>query len=77
MKKLLVAILATSLLSLPAISADGGGKKKKKKARMECRKDNCDPKNCNPKDCDPKCCQYPDCPKTEKCSAETKCESKQ
>lgn len=78
MKKLLAAMLAVSLLSLPAIASYvGGGKKKaKKKARTECKKDNsCDPKNCDPKNCDKNCdprnCQYPVCSKEEKCSAST------
>jgi hypothetical protein len=87
MKKLLVAILAVSLLSLPAMaSQDGGGKKKaKKKARIECKKDNtcdpkdCDPKNCDkncdPKNCDPKNCQYPSVAKDEKCSKASTCSS--
>jgi hypothetical protein len=80
MKKILVAILAVSLLSLPAIASNDGGKKKaKKKAKVECKKDsscdvkncdpkNCDPKNCDPKNCDPKNCQYTSCVKDEKCS---------
>ena len=80
MKKILVAILAVSLLSLPAMASNDGGKKKaKKKAKVECKKDsscdvkkcdpkNCDPKNCDPKNCDPKNCQYTSCVKDEKCS---------
>ena len=46
MKKILVAILAVSLLSLPAMaSSDGGKKKTRKKAKTEIKKDNtCDPK---------------------------------
>jgi hypothetical protein len=83
MKKFLVAILAVSLFSLPAMASNDGGKKKdRKKARTERKKDktkcnlydcdpkDCDPKNCDPKNCDPNCCQYPVCPKEEKCSAE-------
>ena len=86
MKKILVAILAVSLLSLPAMAASDGGKKKaKKKAKTEIKKDNscdpkncdpkiCDPKNCDPKNCDPKNCPYPPaCVKEEKCSTEQKC----
>jgi hypothetical protein len=83
MKKILVAILAVSLLSLPAMASSGGGKKKaKKKARTECRKNNscdakdCDPKCCDPKNCDPKNCQYPVCPKEDKCPAPTGCTGK-
>ena len=79
MKKLLVAILAVSLLSLPAYAANGGKKKARKKAKTEISKDNscdpkncdpknCDPKNCDPKNCDPKNCQYPSSTKDEKCS---------
>jgi len=82
MKKLLVAILAASLLSLPAMASNDGGKKKaRKKAKIECKKDkpcnikNCDPKNCDPRNCDPKNCQYPSCPKDEKCSEASKCPS--
>ena len=85
MKHLLVAILAFSLLSLPAMASNGGGgkKKAKKKARVECKKDSscdpkdCDPKNCDPKNCDPKNCQYLVCPKVEKCSVTTECSGKQ
>ena len=80
MKKILVAILAVSLLSLPAIAANDGGKKKaRKKAKIECKKDsscdvkNCDPKNCDPKNCDPKNCPYPSCTKGEKCSTASTC----
>jgi Ni/Co efflux regulator RcnB len=81
MKKILVAILAVSLLSLPAIASndEGGKKKARKKAKTEMKKDNtcdpknCDPKNCDPKNCDPKNCQYPSDQKDEKCSAATKC----
>ncbi len=81
MKKLLVAILAVGLLSLPAIAAnDGGGKKKaRKKAKMECKKDNtcevknCDPKNCDPKNCDPRVCPFPICVKEKDCSTATGC----
>jgi hypothetical protein len=88
MKKILVAILAVSLLSLPAIASnDGGGKKKaRKKAKVECKKDNtcdptkcdpknCDPKNCDPKNCDPRNCQYPSDSKDGKCSEASKCTS--
>ena len=85
MKNLLVAILAVSLLSLPAMASNDGGKKKaRKKAKIECKKDNscdlkncdpknCDPKNCDPKNCDPKNCPFPPCPKVEKCSEASKC----
>ena len=85
MKKILVAILAVSLLSLPATASNDGGKKKaRKKAKTEIKKDNiCDPKNCDPKNCDPKnCdpknfdpknCQYPSDNKDEKCPEATKC----
>ena len=80
MKKILVAILVASLLSLPAMASNDGGKKKaRKKAKVECKKDNscdpknCDPKNCDPKNCDPKNCQFPPCPKDEKCSEASKC----
>jgi len=76
MKKILVAILAVSLLSLPAMASNDGGKKKaRKKAKTEIKKDNtcdpknCDPKNCDPRNCDPKNCEYPSAPKDEKCSA--------
>jgi len=81
MKKILVAILAVSLLSLPAMASNDGGKKKaRKKAKTEIKKDNtcdpkncdpknCDPRNCDPKNCDPKNCEYPSAPKDEKCSA--------
>jgi len=82
MKKILVAILAVSLLSLPAIASNDGGKKKaRKKAKTEIKKDNscdpknCDPKNCDPKNCDPKNCQYPSASKDEKCSEASKCTS--
>ena len=85
MKKILVAILAVSLLSLPVMASNDGGKKKaRKKAKIECKKDsscdvkncdpkNCDPKNCDPKNCDPKNCQYPSDSKDEKCSAASTC----
>ena len=82
MKKILVAILAVSLLSLPAMASNDGGKKKaRKKAKVECKKDNscdpknCDPKNCDPKNCDPKNCPFPPCPLQgqEKCSEASKC----
>ena len=85
MKKLLVAILAVILMSLPSIaSTDGGKKKARKKAKIECKKDsscdvkncdpkNCDPKNCDPKNCDPKNCPYPSCTKDEKCSTVSTC----
>jgi hypothetical protein len=80
MKNLLVAILAVSFLSVPAMaSTDGGKKKTRKKAKTELKKDNscnvklcdlknCDPKNCDPKNCDPKNCPYPTCVKEETCS---------
>jgi hypothetical protein len=80
MKNILVAVLAFSLLSLPAMATNGGGKKKaSKKAKTEVKKDNscdpknCDPKNCDPKNCDPKNCQYPSPTKDEKCSQASKC----
>ena len=80
MKKILVAILAASLLSLPSLASTGGGKKKAaKKAKTECGKDNscdlkiCDPKNCDLKNCDPKNCQYPTCPKDKQCEAKPAC----
>jgi hypothetical protein len=81
MKKILVAILAVSLLSLPAMAStdDGGKKKARKKAKTEIKKDNscdpknCDPKNCDPKNCDPKVCPYPTSVKEEKCSAAPTC----
>jgi Ni/Co efflux regulator RcnB len=81
MKKILVAILAVSLLSLPAMASNDGGKKKaRKKAKTEIKKDNscdpknCDPQNCDPKKCDPKNCQYPSTDsKDEKCSEASKC----
>ena len=85
MKKILVAILAVSLLSLPAMASNDGGKKKaRKKAKTEIKKDNscdpkacdpknCDPKNCDTKNCDPKNCQYPSDTKDEKCSEASKC----
>ena len=80
MKKILVAILAVSLLSLPAMASNDGGKKKaRKKAKTEIKKEtscdpkNCDPKNCDPKNCDPKNCQYPSDSKDEKCSEASKC----
>ena len=80
MKKLLVAILAVSVMSLPAMASNDGGKKKaRKKAKVECKKDsscdvkNCDPKNCDPKNCDPKNCQYPSSTKDEKCSTASTC----
>jgi hypothetical protein len=67
MKKILVAILAAGLLSLPAIASNDGGKKKaRKKAKMECKKDN---------SCDPKTCPFPPCPPQaeEKCTEASKC----
>ena len=74
MKKILVAILAVSLLSLSAMASNDGGKKKaRKKAKIECKKDNsCDVKICDPKNCDPKNCPFP-CPKDEKCSEAPAC----
>ena len=36
MKKLLVAILAVTLMASPAIASTGGKKKAKKKAKTEC-----------------------------------------
>jgi hypothetical protein len=75
MKKLMVAILAVTLMASPALASNGGGGKKKarKKANIECKKDkscdpkDCDPKCCDPKNCDPKCCNFQDaCPKEEK-----------
>ena len=61
MKKILVAILALTLMASPSLAANDGGKKKsKKKARVECTKDKCcDPRNCDSKSCDPKNCNYP------------------
>ena len=80
MRKILVAVLAVSLLSLSAVALnDGGGKKKaKRKANTEAKTDNncdpkncdpknCDPKNCDPKNCDPKTCEYTDAAKETKC----------
>jgi len=58
MKKLLVAILAVSLLSAPAFAANGGKKKAKKKAKVECTKKCSDKKDCSKDD---KCCPLP-CP---------------
>jgi hypothetical protein len=82
MKNILVAILAFSLLSLPAMASNDGGKKKaRKKAKTEIKKDNtcdpknCDPKNCDPKNCDPKNCQYLSDTKDEKCPEAPKCTS--
>ena len=70
MKKLLVAILAVSLLSLSATASNDGGKKKaRKKANIECKKDNA----CDPKNCDLKNCQYPSDSKDGKCSASPAC----
>lgn len=57
MKKLLVAILAVTLMASPAMAANGGKKKAKKKAKTECTKKcsetkvcpkgaNCCPPNC-------------------------------
>ena len=50
MKKLLVAILAVTLMASPAFAAndDGGKKKAKKQATVECKKDKC----CDPAKCD-------------------------
>jgi len=76
MRKILVAVLAVSFLSLSAVALNnnGGGKKKaKKKAKTEAKKDNtcdpknCDPKNCDPKNCDPKTCEYTAAAKDTKC----------
>ena len=79
MKKILVAILAVSLLSLSAAASNDGGKKKaRKKAKIECKKDNtcdlknCDPKDCDPSNCDPKNCPFP-CPKDTKCPPTPAC----
>ena len=85
MRKILVAVLAVSLLSLSATAViDNGKKKARKKAKTEISKDNscepkncdpknCDPKNCDPKNCDPKNCQYPTAVKDEKCPATPAC----
>ena len=75
MKKLLVAILAVTLMASPAFAANGGGKKKaKRKAKIECTKDKtCDSKDCDPKSCDPKCCDYKACVKDEKCTSTSTC----
>lgn len=78
MKKLLVAILAMTLMASPAFAVNGGGKKKaKKKAKTEAKKQvvcdkNCDPKSCDPKDCDPKCCSFTEAQK-EKCPVVSSC----
>ena len=53
MKKLLVAILAVSLLSAPALAAEKGKKKTKKKAKIECAKQCSSMKVCTK---DEKCC---------------------
>jgi hypothetical protein len=73
MKKLLVGVLAVSLLSLSAAATNGGGKKKdRKKAKTECKKDNtCDVKNCDPRNCPFPVC--PPCPKDEKCQPKPGC----
>ena len=75
MKKLLVAILAVSLLSAPAFAANGGGKKKaKKKAKIESKMDNaCDPANCDPKCCDLSACTKDQSEKNQKCVPTTSC----
>jgi len=57
MKKLLVAILAVTLMASPAMAASGGKKKAKKKAKTECTKKCSEVKIC-PKDA--KCCP-PNC----------------
>ena len=66
MKKLLVAILAVTLMAAPAHAANGGKKKAKKKAKVECAKKCSEPKVC-PKDanccppcnpCPPESCLY-------------------
>lgn len=57
MKKLLVAILAVTLMASPVL-ASGGKKKAKKKAKVECTKKCSETKNC-PKEsscCIPGCC---------------------
>ena len=63
MKKIVVAVLAVSLLSLLVMASyDGGRKKAGNKAKTETKKDNsCDPKNCDPKNCDPKNCDLKNC----------------
>jgi len=78
MKKLLVAILAVSLMATPAFAANDGGKKKaKKQAKVECRKDKCcDPKNCDPGQCDPACCDLSTCTKDQKCNPAPGCTGK-
>ena len=75
MKKLLVAILAVTLMTSPAFAAnDGGNSKAKKKANIERKKDNSyDVKKCDSKNCDPKNCEFPTCPKQEKCSTTKTC----
>ncbi len=75
MKKLLVAILAVSLMASPAFAANDGGKKKaKKRAKVECKKDKCcDPTNCDPGKCDPTCCELSACTKDQKCTPTTAC----
>lgn len=73
MKKLLVAMLAVTLMAAPSLAANGGGKKKaKKKARVECKKDKC----CDMPNCDPKCCDLQACSKTEKCTPTATCAGK-
>lgn len=61
MKKLLVAILATTLMAAPAFANGDGGKKKKKKAKTENKTTKCDKK------CDPTCCDMQGCVKDQKC----------
>lgn len=80
MKKLLVAILAVTLMASPAFAANDGGKKKdKKKAKVECKKDKscdpkcCDPKNCDPTKCDPTTCDLSACSKDQKCAPTSSC----
>lgn len=70
MKKLLVAILAVTLMASPAFAVNGGGKKKaKKKARIEAKKD----KSCELKCCDPTCCDFQACAKDQKCAPTPAC----
>lgn len=80
MKKLLVALLAITLMTSPAFATNDGGKSKaRKKANIERKKDNscdvkkCDPKICDPKNCDPKNCEFPTCTKEEKCPTAKTC----
>lgn len=75
MKKLLVAILAVTLLTAPAFAANDGGKKKaKKQEKTECKKDSCcDPGKCDPTKCDRECCDASNCKQGEEAGKEQKC----